>query len=453
MSFVPHTPAEQKLMLQAVGLDDIRALFDEIPAGLRDPDLSQLPEGRSEMRVLQYMQHCAERDSGFLNFMGAGAYEHYIPSVVWDLVGRGEFMTAYTPYQAEASQGTLQVIYEFQSMITRLTGMEVANASLYDGSSALAEACLMALRGNKKPCAAPQIVLPQTLNPSYAQVVHTINRWQSVDFSVLPMDGSQGTLDLGALDTIKNLSALVIAQPNFLGQLEAVDLLTDWAHQRGAWVIALVNPISLGILKPPSAWGSKGADIVVGEGQPLGVPLSGGGPYFGLMACKKRLVRQMPGRIVGRTQDLQGKVGYTLTLQAREQHIRRAKATSNICTNQGLAVTAATIYMSTLGGSGLRDVALSAMQNTRRLVDGFKQLGLQPKFSGPRFHEVVFTLPHASRVLDHAARQKVLAGYHLSSVYPESPDDVLFCATETKTHADIDRLIKVIAEGLALNPC
>jgi len=297
------------------------------------------------MALMQLMSKRARQDEVELCFLGAGAYEHHIPAAVWDLANRGEFLTAYTPYQAEASQGTLQLIYEFQTMIARLTGMEVANASVYDGATALAEAMLMAVRANKSN-KSKKIVVAGNLNPRYLAVCRSIVTNQGLELESLPIDSSSGTVSTDDLSALTDAAALVISYPNFFGGLDPVDGLTDAAAAAGALVIGVVNPTAMALLRPPGCWGERGADIVVGEGQPLGIPLASGGPYLGFMCCRKAYVRQMPGRIIGRTLDQTGQPGYALTLQAREQHIRRSKATSNICTNQGLLVTAATIYLS-----------------------------------------------------------------------------------------------------------
>jgi glycine dehydrogenase subunit 1 len=322
-------------MLHTIGADSIDALFDEIPESLRIQGLEGIPPGLSEMEIGRLMSERASLDGRPLSFLGAGAYEHHIPSAVWAITTRGEFYSAYTPYQAEASQGTLQLIHEYQTMITSLTGMEVSNASLYDGGSAVAEAALMAVRAHRRSRSL-RLLIPSTVNPSYRRVVQSTAGNQGVRFETVPYLRESGCIDPVALEGYagEDITALVIQQPNFFGQLEDVDRLTDWAHAQGMLVIAVVNPTSLAVLKPPGEWGAKGADICVGEGQPLGVPLSSGGPYFGFMTTRMEYVRSMPGRIVGRTVDLEGRPGYTLTLQAREQHIRRGKATSNICTNR-----------------------------------------------------------------------------------------------------------------------
>ena len=440
MPFIPHTEDDVRTMLQAIGVDSLDELFDEIPAALRSSGLTKVPSQLSEMEVSRLMHERSGQDGQPLCFIGAGAYEHHVPAAVWELVTRGEFYSAYTPYQAEASQGTLQVLYEFQTMMAQLTALDVSNASLYDGASALAEAVLMAVRANRKS-KSKRILIPRTVHPVYRKATDSIVRNQEITLEELDYDRDAGAVNVGALPAEPGeFAALVIPQPNFFGTLEDVDALTDWAHSHGALVIAVVNPISLALLKPPGEWGRAGADIAVGEGQPLGAPLSSGGPYFGFMCCRQEHVRQMPGRIIGRTVDLDGKSGYALTLQAREQHIRRSKATSNICTNQGLLTTAATIYMALLGAEGLERVAANSHANARALVDKLTAMdGVSKVFSGPYFHEAVlrFDLPVADLVRALAV-QNIAAGYVLTDDYPELGNCLLVCATETKTPADLD---------------
>ncbi len=452
MPFVPHTEQDIREMLAVIGVDAIEDLFDEIPAGLRCGDLGKVPAGMSEQAVTRLMSRRAAADGEPLCFIGAGAYEHHIPAAVWQIVTRGEFYSAYTPYQAEASQGTLQLIYEFQSMMTALMAMDVANASLYDGASALAEGILMAVRSNRKSKSL-RILLPRNVHPAYRHTAAAIVGSQNIELVEVPYDEAGGHTALESLATHEgeDIAAVVIQQPNFFGVLEDVDKITDWAHSNGALVIAVVNPIAMALLQPPGRWGAAGADIVVGEGQPLGVPLSSGGPYFGFMCARQQFVRQMPGRIVGRTVDRDGRVGYTLTLQAREQHIRRSKATSNICTNQGLLVTAATIHTALLGGEGLRRVALASHANTRALLDRLAGEHIRPRFNRPFFHEAVIgsALPW-SQLLGPLYASNLQPGYELAQDYPELEDCLLVCATETKTPADLDlfqsHLARVIDE-------
>ena len=448
MPFIPHTKDDTKDMLKTIGAADQDALFDEIPADLIIDSLDGVPEGLNEMQITRLMRERAAQDGAPLCFIGAGAYEHHIPQAVWDIATRGEYYSAYTPYQAEASQGTLQTIYEYQTMITELTGLDVSNASLYDGASGLAEAALMAVRGNRKNKSG-RILLAPGVNPTYEKVAAAIAGSQNITFDRLPMDDATGNT-AASFDEDDAPVAVVIQQPSFFGTFEDVDRLTDWAHQHGALVIAVVNPTALALLKAPGHWGEEGADIAIGEGQPLGVPLSSGGPYFGFMTCKQKQVRQMPGRIVGRTTDLDGEPGFTLTLQAREQHIRRSKATSNICTNQGLMVTAATIYMALLGFDGLRKVALRSQQTTADLVASLTAIkGVERLFDGPHFHEVALRLDRpVGPVLDALAERDILGGYDLSVSNPELGNALLVCATETKTGADIDAYVAALKEAL-----
>ncbi|HCZ48210.1 MAG TPA: aminomethyl-transferring glycine dehydrogenase subunit GcvPA [Gammaproteobacteria bacterium] len=448
MPFIPHTPDETAQMLRVIGAADIAQLFDEIPPPLRIDGLAGIPDGLPEWEVSALL---AERTAGDRNpscFLGAGAYRHHIPAAVWQLLSRGEFYSAYTPYQAEASQGTLQVLYEFQSMIAGLTALDVANASLYEGASALAEAVLMAVRANGK--AGRRILLPRTLHPAYRAAVRSIVQRQGIELVEVAYDPVTGRTVLDDVDW-HGVAALAVPQPNFFGVLEDVDALTGQAHDAGALVIGVVNPLALAILKPPGQWGDTGADIACGEGQPLGIPLAGGGPYLGFMACRQALVRQLPGRIAGRTVDRDGKEGFTLTLQAREQHIRRAKATSNICTNQGLLVTAATIHMSLLGPEGLEQVASASMANTRTLVEALTSIpGVTRAFEGAGFHEAVIRLPQpVAPLLERLSQCEIFGGFDLSAHHPQLGNALLVCATETKTGADIETYRRTLAELLA----
>ena len=449
MPFIPHTESDVREMLATIGAPSIDALFEEIPAALRIKSLAGIPEALTEMEVGRLMQQRATRDGRPLNFLGAGAYEHHIPAAVWAIVTRGEFYSAYTPYQAEASQGTLQLLYEYQTMMASLTGMQVSNASLYDGASALAEACLMAVRANRKSKSA-RILVPAAVNPTYLDVARAITEGQNLKFDVLAYEAASGTLRASSLDAYQgqDITAVVVQQPNFFGLLEDVDAIAEWAQANNALLITVVNPLSLALLKPPGEWGPKGADIVVGDGQPFGVPLSSGGPYFGFMTTRMEHVRQMPGRIIGRTVDLDGKPGFTLTLQAREQHIRRSKATSNICTNQGLLVTAATIHMSLLGAAGLEKVAAASQMQTSALVAALTRIkGVKLAFSGPRFHEAVLRLDrNPAEVLEALAQRGIVGGYDLSRQYPELGNALLVCATEMRTDEDIAAYAAALSE-------
>ncbi|HAF87028.1 MAG TPA: aminomethyl-transferring glycine dehydrogenase subunit GcvPA [Legionellales bacterium] len=453
MPYIPHTEHDIEQMLKRIGVKTTADLFDEIPAKLqvKSSNKTQLPERSNEMMVRLKAHNMAKQLTSHRCFIGAGSYEHHIPAAVWEIASRGEFLTAYTPYQAEASQGTLQLLYEFQTMMAELTGMEVANASLYDGATALAEAILMAIRLNKKS-QSKCVLVPETLHPFYRQTLKTILSNQQIEIISLPFDPKTGITPLNALDDFndKDISALVIAHPNFFGCLEEVDALTNWAASQHIISIACVNPLSLALLKPPGVWGEQGVDIVCGEGQPLGVPMASGGPYFGFLSTRLAFVRQMPGRLIGRTFDADKKSGFTLTLQAREQHIRRGKATSNICTNQGLLTTAATIYMSLLGPEGLKAVACASHQNTQFLASELTKIpGVKQVFSRPFFHEVVIEFNgQLDNVLNQLGKAGIDGGYPLQTHYPALNQSLLICATETRTQTDLDDYIQAVRHAL-----
>jgi glycine dehydrogenase subunit 1 len=450
MPFIPHTEDDIQSMLNTIGVKSIDELFAEIPQDLRQVDLSVIPTGISEMELSRVMQARAEQDSGHACFIGAGSYEHFIPGAVWEVATRGEFMTAYTPYQAEASQGSLQLVYEYQTMMASLMGLDASNASVYDGASGLAEAVLMAMR-IKALKETPIVLLPKTVHPHYREVVKTIVGQHKVQLIDIDYESSTGRVNFSALQLYeKTAHILVLPQPNFFGILEEVDQLTDWARQHNILVIGLVNPMAMSLLKPPGQWGVAGVDIACGEGQSLGIPLSQGGPYYGFMCCKQEYIRQMPGRIVGRTVDQEGKMGFVLTLQAREQHIRRAKATSNICTNQGLMVTASTIYMSLMGPLGLRRMASLSHQHAALLFEQLIKIpGVEPVFASHFFHEFVVRLPKPiDEILKILAKKNLQAGYNLKISYPELGECLLICVTETKTPADIQNFIEQLREIL-----
>jgi len=456
MPFIPHTEKDIQKMLSVIGAQSIDDLFDEIPAHLQAKSLDGIHEGLSEMQMMRLMNERAEQDAGALCFIGAGAYEHHIPAAVWDLATRGEFLTAYTPYQAEASQGTLQLIYEYQSMMCELTGLDVSNASVYDGASGLAEAVLMAIRSNRKS-KSKKVLFVSTVHPLYRKVVEDITRNQGITLDFISVDTQTLASDHASLSQFEgqDYAALVISQPNFMGTLEDVNALTNWAQANNMLVIGVVNPMAMALILPPSEWGENGADIAVGEAQPLGLPLASGGPYLGFICCKQKLVRQMPGRIIGRTVDLEGKEGFTLTLQAREQHIRRSKATSNICSNQGLAVTAATIYLTLLGFEGLSRVASACHQNAVTLSNKVQEItGVKLRSKQAFFHEFVIELPcDVQPILENMAEQGVLAGFDISPYYEGLQNCLLICVTEVKTEADLElfntSLTRAISEGEA----
>lgn len=450
MPFIPHTEDEVRRMLSAIGVESIDDLFDEIPLELRQFTLDNIPAGLAEMEVAQLMQQRARQDDHAYSFIGAGAYDHHIPAAVWEIATRGEFYSAYTPYQAEASQGTLQLLYEFQSMMTALMEMDASNASLYDGASALGEAILMAVRAHRKS-RSKKILMPVSLHPAYRATADAIVKNQGIELVEIPFDQT-GRIDMAALEQYagEDITALVIPQPNFFGVLEDVNALSDWAAANNAMSIAVVNPLAMSILKPPGLWGRDGVDICCGEGQPLGIPLSSGGPYFGFMCCRQKIVRQMPGRIIGRTVDLDGKQGFALTLQAREQHIRRSKATSNICTNQGLMVTAATIHMAILGSEGLARAASVSYQNHQYLVSRLLKIeGVAKVFDSPVYNETAISLPvNTSDVLKSLAKDNLLAGYDISQDFPELENAMLVCSTEKQTKQAVDVLVKKLDEYL-----
>ncbi|AJC49278.1 aminomethyl-transferring glycine dehydrogenase subunit GcvPA [Allofrancisella guangzhouensis] len=439
MSFIPHKPEQIKKMLNTIGVSSIEDLFNEIPLQLRAKSL-KIEDGINEIQLANLAKRRAGKNHQNTNFIGAGAYSHYIPSAIWDIVGRGEFYTAYTPYQAEASQGSLQVIYEYQTMMAGLTGMAASNASMYDGATALAESVLMAIRSNKK-AKSQKVLIIEALHPTYLRVLETITKHQGIEIDTVRLNSWHGKTNVNSLEKHQDQSyaAVVIQSPNFLGQIADVDNLTNWAHSQGALVIAVTNPMSLAILKSPADWGENGVDIVCGEGQPMGVPLASGGPYFGFMTCKMDHVRQMPGRIVGRTVDLDGKEGFCLTLQAREQHIRRAKATSNICTNQGLMVTAATIYMSLLGAEGLQRVASVSHENTTNLANQLSKIdGVGIRFSKAFFNEVVIDLPvNAEIFVTEMEKEGIDAGYFLGEYHSDLANSIMICSTEIHTEEDM----------------
>lgn len=393
--------------------------------------LCGLPKPLSQKQIWRLAQELSARQKPFLSFLGAGAYEHHIPPLVWEIASRSEFLTGYTPYQPEASQGVLQVFYEFQSLMAKLLAMDVVNDSLYDGASALAEAVLMAQR--LKP---GKVLLPRVLHPSWRQTLNTLTSGARLDLEEIPFDAATGRM--APRESSKEISALVVAQPNFFGVIEEADELAAWARRHEALIIAVVNPFSLALLRPPGQWGDDGADIAVGDTQPLGIPLSFGGPYCGFLAAKKEHLRQMPGRLTGRTKDLRGQEGFVLTLQAREQHIRRGRATSNICTNQGLMVVANTLYLAAMGEDGLGYAAAKSVENTHRLTELLLPLGVRLAFDAPFFHEAAIVLPKPpSPLLEGLAEMGILGGFALGKEYPELEDAILLCATETKEEEDL----------------
>jgi len=445
MSFIPHTSDDTAKMLEKIGIKDIAAIFDEIPEQIPRAKLDAIPDALNEMALLRHAQNIAQKLPELSCFLGAGAYDHHIPAAIWDICTRGEFLTAYTPYQAEVSQGSLQLLYEFQSMVCELFDMEVSNASLYDGATAVAEAILMAKRLDKKG-ERHTVLLAKGLHPHYRQVLSSLLKHQHIKIEELPFDNQTGSTDIKALKhhNVTHAFAMVITQCNFFGIIEPFDELNAWAKEQTLFRIAQVHPMALGVLKAPGEWAGGGADIAVGEGQVLGIPMASGGPYLGLMACKKEFVRQLPGRIVGRTIDTHGRSGFALTLQAREQHIRRGKATSNICTNQGLNVVAATIFMSMLGPQGISSIGNACVNNTHQLVEELCHIpGVKLTFKGYYFHEAVIELPMPIDLFYGLMLKKgILPGLNLESYFPEFKNCLLLCVTEKPSMEEMSHYIQ-----------
>lgn len=442
-SYIPNTNADRRRMLDTLGLDSVEELFEVIPADKRFPHLD-LPRPLSEMEVRKLLGSLAERNADLDHhpcFLGAGAYRHFVPAAVDHIIARGEFYTAYTPYQPEASQGTLTSIYEFQTMICDLMGMDVANASMYDGATALAEAGLMAARVTRRD----GLVVSSTLHPRYRQVLRTYTQGMGMEIRQVG-HGDDGAVDLGQTTQLLDAStaALMVQYPNFLGCLEDVLALSELVSSVGALLVVCVDPLALGLLRPP---GELGADIAVGEGQPLGNPLSYGGPYVGLFACRQRYLRQMPGRLVGMTQDAQGRRGFVLTLQPREQHIRREKATSNICTNEALVALAVTTYLALMGKQGLRQVAELCYHKAHYAAEEIAALPGYERPLGQFFKEFVIRTPEPPAEVNVSLwEQGIIGGYELGRDYPELDDCLLFCVTEMNSREEIDLLVSALGE-------
>ena len=431
-------------MLEAVGLGSAEELFDSIPEALRLKRPLNTPAALSEIELLDRFEKMGARNAGAgrISFMGGGAYSHYIPTVVDHILSRSEFFTAYTPYQPEISQGTLQVIFEFQTLVCQLTGMEVANASMYDGSTALAEAVLMAERVTKRSKA----VASTATHPQYLEVINTYVQHAGIHLELVPFDektGQSWQALAGAIDD--ETAALVVQSPNFFGCVEDLSALADAAHAKGALlIVAITEAMSLGLLKSP---GACGADIVVAEGQSFGVPLSFGGPYVGLFATREKYARQIPGRLVGEAYDKKGRRGFVLTLATREQHIRREKATSNICTNEGLIALAATVYLETMGRRGVQEAAHQCAQKAAYAARAIAKLnGYSVPFTGPYFNEFVVRGPgRAVELLERLGKENGIdGGIALSRFMPDRTNDFLVCVTETNSREQIDRLIQAL---------
>jgi glycine dehydrogenase subunit 1 len=441
MRYLPKSHADRAQMMSEIGIHSIDELFAPIPAEYRLNRPLKVPRQMAESEIIDYFRHCAETNAaGYAVFLGAGAYHHYRPVIIDSLISRGEFLTAYTPYQPEISQGTLQAIFEFQTMICELTGMEVANASMYDGSTGAAEAVMMASRVTGRGSA----IVARSVHPEYREVIHTYAQHQGLpitEVGFLPT----GRVDMAALEKqIDDQTACVLLQsPNFFGTIEDVAAIADLVHKKGALLaVSIAEALSLGIVKPPVE-----ADIVSMEAQSFGVPLGFGGPYAGVLATKEKFVRQMPGRLAGETRDKNGKRGFVLTLSTREQHIRREKATSNICTNQALIATMATIYMSVYGREGLKELA---QQNLAKAAYAAHEFGKKAKvlFEGaPRFHEfVVQTKDDPYEINQRLLEQRVIGGFPLKKFYPELGNASLWCCTELNTKEQIDEAVKAVRQ-------
>ena len=444
--YISHTHEDEQEMLKSIGLNSLDQLFDDIPKDMQLGRDLNLPTAMSELEVKRYLSEMAKKNcslSELTCFLGAGAYDHYIPSVINHIISRSEFYTSYTPYQPEISQGTLQYLFEFQTLLCELTGMDVANASLYDGGTAAVEAALMAAAHSRKG----EIIISKTVRPETIQILKTYAPLQNL--TVVEVDMKDGVTDLEALDKLvsDDTAAVITQSPNFFGIIEDLKVTGEIVHKsKKATFIASVDPISLGILKRP---GDLGVDVVVGEAQSMGIPVAFGGPYLGFIASKKDYMRKLPGRIVGQTEDLDGKRSFVLTLTAREQHIRREKATSNICSNQGLNTLAATVYMVTLGKEGLKEVA---MQSTQKAHYAFEQLTksgkYKPLFDKPFFKEFAVTSDiDADKITKDLRKENIVGGYHLGKDFKELKNSVLYAVTEKRTKGEIDKLSSVL-EGI-----
>ncbi len=451
MSYSFNTNEDRRAMLGALGLSHMDELFASIPADLRFSGALRIPGALSELELSQYAMGCADRNAhaGKLAcFLGGGSYDHYIPAVVDAIASRGEFYTSYTPYQPEVSQGNLQVMFEYQTLICQLTGMDVSNASLYDGGSAVAEAALMCMTVSKR---SGNVVVPTSVHPEYRHILQTY--LQNLDTQLVTVPVTSGKAQLadiaGAINA--DTACVIVQHPNFFGCLEDMQQLSQLVHERGALLVVVFDPISLGRLQRPADYG---ADVAVAEGQSLGSPLAFGGPYLGILACRETFLRRMPGRIAGQTLDHDQRRCWVLTLQTREQHIRREKATSNICTNQGLLALRATVYLATLGPQGLREVADLCLQKSHYAALRIAALPrFAPAWNVPFFKEFVVRDQHGAvrELLDRAPQSGLLAGVSLETWYPEWADHFLVTVTEKRTQPDIERLVQYLADETHTN--
>jgi glycine dehydrogenase subunit 1 len=446
MPYGPHAEADRATMRRAVGITSVDELFSDIPVSVRARGLD-LPGPLPELELAARLRDLASANrTDLASFLGAGAYRHFVPAAVDQMLLRGEFYTAYTPYQPEISQGTLQTIYEYQSMLAALTGMDVISASHYDGATAVAEAALMAIRATRRD----RVLVARSVHPHYAATVRTYLDEERFPIEVIP-SLPDGTIDLAALERLlgepdRPVAGVIGAHPNVFGCLEPMAEAANLAHAAGALLVAVVEPVSLAVLAPPAAYG---ADIAAGEGQPLGIPLGFGGPYLGILGAREPLVRQIPGRLIGRTTDLDGRTAYVMTLRAREQDIRREKAASNICTNQALCALAATVYLATIGPRGLRDTAALGAARAQELESALAAAGAPRIHSAPYLNEFAVRVPDAPEVHRRLLERGVLAGFPLARWYPDDPvlaEALLVCATEVTTSGEIERFAAALSE-------
>jgi glycine dehydrogenase subunit 1 len=445
MPYVPHTDDDKKKMLEKIGVEDLSGLLEPIPPSLRLKGKLNLPEPLPEMELVKLLNQMAEENRNLnqtISFLGAGAYDHFIPSVINHIISRSEFYTAYTPYQAEVSQGTLQAIYEFQSLICQLTGMDVANASMYDGASAVAEAALMAHAHTNREV----ILVADSINHHYRVVLDTYANALPIEIKTIPLE--DGLVDINYLEKRmdEKVAGLIVQSPNLFGLLENIEKVEPIVHSKGGLLIMVCDPISLGILKSP---GDYNVDIALGEGQGMGIPLSFGGPYLGFFAAKQELIRRMPGRIVGETVDSQDRRGYVLTLQTREQHIRREKATSNICTNEALCALASAVYLSLMGKEGLRKVAELCLQKSHYAFEQICEIkGFKPGFTASFFKEFVIQTPIPPReIIDSLSSKNIFAGVDLNRFGIKMGNALLVCVTEKRTKEEIDYFVSELKKS------
>ncbi|MBE9582217.1 MAG: aminomethyl-transferring glycine dehydrogenase subunit GcvPA [Proteobacteria bacterium] len=441
MRYLPHTSEEIASMLEAVGVDDLDSLFSTVPEECRFSADLDLPESLTEWDLNAHMQALANKmavSPEYKVFMGAGSYEHFVPASVSYLLGRSEFVTSYTPYQPEMSQGTLQAIYEYQTLTARLLGMEIATASHYDGATALAESLLIAIRVTKRK----RVAVSSLIHPLYRRVVHTY--FEPTGYEVVELGYLEnGVTDLTDLDNVEDLAGVAVQSPNFFGCIENFQAVGEKAHDRQAlFVASFTEALSYGLLKSP---GSQGADIACGEGQSMGIPQTFGGPALGMLASRKKYMRSLPGRLVGQTKDLDGKRGFVLTLATREQHIRREKATSNICTNNSLCALAAAMYMASVGGTGIRELARLNHDKAEYLKKELKSAGLAITFDSPTFNEFVVEFPTGFQTThERLLEKKIVAGLPLAPYYPELANHYLLCVTETRSKEDMDAFVREV---------